>query len=131
MSVTTKQKTLRVLIVDDDTDHANTLSMLLEHSGHDSHVCDNSQDCMGMVDHLRPDVVLLDLGMPGMTGYEIAEVIKGEDDLRHILLFAVTGHGLPLDRLQTKLSGFDAHLLKPVNFENLDSLLKTVKNALD
>ena len=131
MLVTLKQKTLRVLIVDDDTDHANTLSMLLENSGYDPHVCHNSQDCMGLVDRLRPDVVLLDLGMPGMTGYEIAEVIKSEDDLRHILLFAVTGHGLPLDRLQTKLSGFDAHLLKPVDFENLDSLLKAVQNALE
>jgi CheY-like chemotaxis protein len=131
MSVATKQKSLRVLIVDDDRDQANMLSMLLEHSGYDSHVCNNSQDCMGLVDSLRPDVVLLDLGMPGMTGYEIAEVIKSEEDLQDILLFAVTGHGLPLDRLQTKVSGFDAHLLKPVNFENLDSLLKAVKDTLD
>ena len=76
MSVTMNRKTLRVLIVDDNADQANTLSMLLEHAGYDPHVCNKSQDCMVLVDSLRPDVVLLDLGMPGMTGYEIAEVIK-------------------------------------------------------
>jgi len=102
MSVTTNQKTLRVLVVDDNQDHANSLSMLLKAAGHDSHVCVDAQDCMASVDRLRPDVVLLDLGMPGVSGYEVAEVIKSEADLRHIRLIAITGHGMPLDRLQTK-----------------------------
>ena len=105
--------------------------MLLENSGHDSHVCHNSQDCMELVDRLRPDVVLLDLGMPGVTGYEIGEVIKSEDGLRHIRLFAVTGHGLPLDRLQTKLIGFDQHLLKPIDFEDLENCLKSIQDQKD
>ena len=128
MPTTTKQKALCVLVVDDNQDQARSLSMLLENSGHDSHVCHNSQDCMELVDRLRPDVVLLDLGMPGVTGYEIAEVIKSEDDLRHIRLFAVTGHGLPLDRLQTKLIGFDQHFLKPVDFEDLENCLKSIQD---
>jgi CheY-like chemotaxis protein len=131
MSMTTNQKTLRVLIVDDDSDHAHTLSLLLENSGYDSHVCDDALNCMATVERLRPDVVLLDLGMPGMTGYEIAEAIKHDDDLQHIRLFALTGHGLPLDRLQTKMSGFDQHLLKPVAFDDLETILKTVKTALE
>lgn len=127
-TTTTKQKALCVLVVDDNQDQARSLSMLLEHSGHDAHVCHNSQDCMDLVDRLRPDVVLLDLGMPKVTGYEIAEVIKSEDDLRHIRLFAVTGHGLPLDRLQTKLIGFDQHFLKPVDYEDLEKCLKSIQD---
>jgi CheY-like chemotaxis protein len=128
MPTTMKQKALCVLVVDDNEDQARSLSILLENSGHDSHVCHNSQDCMELVDRLRPDVVLLDLGMPGVTGYEIAEVIKSEDGLRHIRLFAVTGHGLPLDRLQTKLIGFDQHFLKPVDFEDLEKCLKSIQD---
>ena len=128
MPTTTKQKALCVLVVDDNQDQARSLSMLLEGSGYDSHVCHNPQDCMEMVDRLRPDVVLLDLGMPGMTGYEIADVIKSEDDLRHIRLFAVTGHGLPLDRIQTSLIGFDQHFLKPVDFEDLENCLKSIQD---
>jgi CheY-like chemotaxis protein len=131
MSVTTKQKTLRVLIVDDDADHATTLSLLLENSGYDSHVCEDARICLTTVQRLRPDVVLMDIGMPRMTGYEIAEAIKRDDDLQHIRLFALTGHGLPLDRLQTKISGFDQHLLKPVAFDDLETILKTVKTALE
>ena len=131
MSTATKQKPLCVLVVDDNQDQASSLSMLLENSGHESHVCHNSQDCMDFVDRLGPDVILLDLGMTGVTGYEIAEVIKSEDDLRHIRLFAVTGHGMPLDRIQTKLIGFDQHFLKPVDFEELESCLKSIQDRKD
>jgi len=127
MSPITKQKKLSVLVVDDNQDQARSLSMLLEDSGYDSHMCHNSQDCMEFIDRLRPDVVLLDLGMPGVTGFEIAEVIKKEDDLRHIQLLAVTGHGLPLDRLQTKLIGFEQHFLKPIDFEELEKYLKSIQ----
>lgn len=126
-----KQKALCVLVVDDNEDQARSLSMLLENSGYDSHACHNSQDCMELIDRLQPDVVLLDLGMPGVTGYEIAEVIKGEDDLRHVRIFAVTGHGLPLDRIQTKLIGFDGHFLKPVDFEDLEICLKAIQDQIE
>lgn len=131
MPTTTMQKALCVLVVDDNQDQARSLSMLLENSGHDSHACHNSQDCMELIERLQPDVVLLDLGMPGVTGYEIAEVIKSENDLRHVRIFAVTGHGMPLDRLQTKLIGFDQHFLKPVDFESLESCLKSIQDQVD
>jgi two-component system OmpR family response regulator len=128
MSMTMKPKTLRVLVVDDNSDQAMSLSMLLETSGYDSHVCLDARDCTATVEDLRPDVVLLDLGMPGKTGYEIAEEIKRRDDLRHIHLLAITGHGLPLDRLQTQMRGFDQHLLKPVDIEELQSILKSFQD---
>ena len=127
-TTTKKQKALCVLVVDDNQDQAHSLCLLLENSGHDSHVCHNSQDCMEFVDRLQPDVVLLDLGMPEVTGYEIADMIKSDYGLRHIRLFAVTGHGLPLDRIQTKLIGFDQHFLKPVDFEELEKCLKSIQD---
>ena len=80
---------------------------------------------------MRPDGVLLDLGMPGMSGYEIAEQIKSRADLRLIRLVATTGHGMPLDRPQTRLRGFDQHLLKPIHFEELATFLNSVQDQND
>jgi CheY-like chemotaxis protein len=128
--MTTKQKTLRVLIVDDDVDHVNMLSHLLDSSGYESSVCHEARNCIASMERLRPDVVLLDLGMPGMTGYEIADEIKRHRDWGHIRLFAITGHGLPLDRLQTEMRGFNQHLLKPVHFSELDRILKSTQDEL-
>ncbi len=126
--MTTKQQTLRVLVVDDNSDHANNLSMLLRHYGYDSQVCVDARKCLATVESWQPDVVLLDLGMPGLSGYDIAEDIKSHPDLQHIRLVAVTGHGLPLDRLQTRMSGFDQHLLKPLDFGDLETILKSVQD---
>ena len=127
MPVTMKPKTLRVLVVDDDSDQAMSLSMLLQNCGYDSHICLDAQNCMATVESLKPDVVLLDLGMPGKTGYEIADEIKRREDLRHIRLLALTGHGLLLDRLQTQMRGFDQHLLKPVELDELQIILKSIE----
>ena len=127
MPITMKPKTLRVLVVDDDSDQAMSLSMLLQNCGYDSHICLDAQNCMATVESLKPDVVLLDLGMPGKTGYEIADEIKRREDLRHIRLLALTGHGLLLDRLQTQMRGFDQHLLKPVELDELQIILKSIE----
>ena len=127
MPITMKPKTLRVLVVDDDSDQAMSLSMLLQNCGYDSHICLDAQNCMATVESVKPDVVLLDLGMPGKTGYEIADEIKRREDLRHIRLLALTGHGLLLDRLQTQMRGFDQHLLKPVELDELQIILKSIE----
>lgn len=121
------QKTLCVLVVDDDSDHATSLASLLEEYGYDSHVCLHAQDCMEAVERLRPQVILLDLAMPGKTGFDIASEIKSHPDLRPALLVAVTGHGQDLDRVQTKLCGFDHHLLKPIDFQELEAILRSVE----
>ncbi len=125
--MTTLQTKLRVLVVDDDADHASSLAMLLTEHGHDSHVCPHAKDCMEAVERLRPQVILLDLAMPGMTGYEIAREIQDNPDLRPACLVAVTGFGQELDRVQTKLLGFDHHLLKPVHFQELEALVRSVQ----
>jgi CheY-like chemotaxis protein len=122
--MTTQQKTLRVLVVDDDSDHASSLAILLREYGYDSHVCLHAQDCMEAVERLRPQVILLDLAMPGMTGFDIAREIQDNPDLSPARLVAVTGHGQESVRQQTKTSGFDHHLLKPIAFQDLEGILR-------
>jgi CheY-like chemotaxis protein len=128
--VTTQQKTLRILIVDDESDHATSLSLLLGEYGYKSQTCLHAQDCLEAVERLRPHVILLDLAMPGKTGFEIADELQCNPDLRPACLIAVTGHGQALDRVQTKLRGFDHHLLKPIDFQELESILNTVQEQV-
>ena len=124
--MTTLQKTLCVLVVDDDSDHATSLALLMTEYGYDSHVCLHAQDCMEAVERLRPQVLLLDLTMPGMSGFDIAQEIQDNPDLRPARLVAVTGHGNESDRQLTKAFGFDHHLLKPVNFQHLEAIVRSV-----
>jgi len=125
--MTTHQKPLRVLVVDDDSDHASSLATLLAEYGYDSDVCLHAKDCMEAVERLRPQVILLDLAMPGMTGFDIAYEIQRNPDLRPARLVAVTGHGQASDREQTTTWGFDHHLLKPVDLQDLEAILKTAQ----
>jgi len=124
--MSTIRKSLTVLVVDDNADHANSLSLLLNASGYDSHVCFKSLDCVALVERLRPDVVLLDLAMPGKSGYAVAQEIKDNPAMRAVRLIAVSGHGLPLDRVQSRISGIEQHLMKPVSFEDLERVLQSV-----
>jgi len=82
---------------------------------------------MEVVERLRPQVILLDLAMPGKTGFDIADEIRSRPDLRPARLVAVTGHGQELDRVQTKLRGFDHHLLKPIDFQELEAIVRSVE----
>jgi CheY-like chemotaxis protein len=109
--MSTKLKNLCVLVVDDEADHANTLAHLLKQFGYDAHTCVHSRDCMEAVERLRPHVILLDLSMPGMTGFDIADEIQENPDLRPARLIAVTGRSQDLDRLRTSVRGFDYHLV--------------------
>ena len=120
------EKAICVLVVDDKSDYATTMARLLKKNGYDSHICVCSKDCMEMVKRLRPQVILLDLAMPGMTGFDIAQKIQENPDFRPACLIAVTGRGEDLDRVQTKLCGFDHHLLKPVDFKHLDAIISAV-----
>jgi CheY-like chemotaxis protein len=129
--MSTLQRHLRILVVDDNADQANSLSMLLQHYGYDSQACIHAQKCLASVGSWRPDVVLLDLGMPGITGFDIAQEIKACPELQNIRLVAVTGHGEPLDRLQTKMCGFDEHLLKPIDFGDLETILESIQDRKD
>jgi two-component system, chemotaxis family, CheB/CheR fusion protein len=113
----------RVLIVDDNEDAANALAMVLQLSGHETASVYTAADALEHAAVFKPDVVLLDIGLPGMDGYEVAQRLRELPGLRGIKLVAVTGYGRSDDRLRARDAGFDDHLTKPVEFEVLDRTL--------
>ena len=117
---------LRVLVVDDNVDTAQTLAMLLEMSGHDLRTAYTGPNALKAALDYRPNVVLLDIGLPGLNGYEVAKRIRQQPVLHNILLVAMTGYGQETDRQLSRESGFDHHLVKPVDFDKLKEILATI-----
>jgi CheY-like chemotaxis protein len=117
----------RVLIVDDNEDAANSLAMILTLSGHETASVYTAADALERARAFRPDVVLLDIGLPGMDGYEVARKMRELPGLKDIRLVAVTGYGRSDDRLRARDAGFDDHLTKPVEFAVLDRVLGGVR----
>src|ERR1700750_1881449 len=113
----------RVLIVDDNEDAANSLAMVLQLGGHQTASVYTAADALAYAADFRPDVVLLDIGLPGMDGYEVAQRLRELPGLRNVRLVAVTGYGRSDDRLRAREAGFDEHLTKPVEFSALDRTL--------
>jgi signal transduction histidine kinase len=114
---------LRILVVDDNEDSAESMSMLLQCDGHDIDTAYSGETALRMARELRPDVVLLDIGMPGMLGYEVAKRLRGVVESSSALLIAVTGYGRESDVAKARDAGFDHHLVKPVDLDKLRSLL--------
>jgi two-component system CheB/CheR fusion protein len=114
---------LRVLVVDDNADVADSLAMLLELSSHEVRAVYSGADALDALAVFRPDVVLLDIGLPTMTGYEVVRRIRGCEEGRRALVVAVTGYGQPEDRRLSLEAGFDHHLVKPVDLDALLALL--------
>ncbi len=115
-----------VLIVDDNVDSAQSLKMLLELSGHVVRVAYDGPTGLDAALAQRPDVVLLDIGLPGLTGFEVARRIHREHTLETTVLIAVTGYGQHEDRQRSRDAGFDHHLAKPADFVELERILATV-----
>jgi signal transduction histidine kinase len=114
---------LRILVVDDNQDSACSMTLLLELQGHEVQVAHAGQTALKMAHDSRPDVILLDIGMPGMNGYEVARQLRAQAAFSDTLLVAVTGYGRASDVKQTESAGFDHHLVKPIDYEKLQSLL--------
>ena len=115
-----------VLVVDDNIDAAQSLAMLLEMSGHDVRLAYDGQSALEATLNYRPDVVLLDIGLPGLNGFEVAKRIRQQPTLNHIVLVAMTGYGQETDRQRSQESGFDHHLVKPADLGELQKILTTV-----
>jgi two-component system CheB/CheR fusion protein len=113
----------RVLIVEDNVDAGETLSALLQLRGHRVTVALSGAQALEILRGQGADIVLCDLGLPGMSGYEVARAVRADAGLRGIRLVALTGYGQPEDRKRTAEAGFDAHLVKPVDLQALDGLL--------
>ena len=113
----------RILVVDDNVDAAEAMSMLLSIIGHETRVAHDGPEALDAVAAYQPDVVLLDLGLPGMTGFEVCEKIRTLDGMQSTMVVALTGWGQESDRKKTRESGFDHHLVKPVDYDALADLL--------
>jgi CheY-like chemotaxis protein/two-component sensor histidine kinase len=107
----------RVLVVDDNVDAAESLAVILRIDGHEVRTTHDGMRAIEMADEFRPHVVLLDLGMPKLNGYEVARRVRGEAWGRDVFLVACTGWGQPEDRRRSKAAGFDHHIVKPVSPE--------------
>jgi len=113
----------RVLVVDDNVDSADSIAMLLQISGHEVRVAYSGQDALETAAEYLPDIILLDIGLPGIDGYEVARRLRSHAQLERVKLIAVTGYGQEADRLQSQEAGFDYHLVKPVDAQKLQDLL--------
>jgi PAS domain S-box-containing protein len=119
----------RIVIADDNRDAADSLAMLLEAQGHSVAVGYNGAEALKLVRATSPDVCILDIGMPDMTGYDVARSIRAEPSGRGICLIAITGWGQSEDRARSMSAGFDHHLTKPVDPEEVNRLLRTSRTS--
>jgi len=113
----------RILVVDDNRDSAVSLAMLLKLSGHEVHTAHDGLEAVEAVAKFEPEVVLLDIGLPRLDGYEAARRIREQQRDKDLMLVALTGWGQEEDRRRSEESGFDAHMVKPVDLAALSNLL--------
>jgi CheY-like chemotaxis protein len=113
----------RIVVADDNEDSAQSFAMLLSFSGHEVRIAHDGAEALDAVRDFRPDFVFLDIGMPRLSGYEVAEAVRAEPWGREVRLIAVTGWGQPDDKLRAQSAGFDQHLLKPIDPAEVDRLL--------
>jgi CheY-like chemotaxis protein len=112
-----------VLVADDNADSADSLALLLRSTGHDVHTARDGVEAVAAAERLRPSIVLLDVGMPRMNGYDAARKIRAQPWGRNVLLIAQTGWSQDEDRRRSAEAGFDAHLTKPIDLALLQQLV--------
>ena len=120
----------RILIVDDNEDGATSLAMLLNLGGHETFIANDGREALAEFDRIHPDVALLDIGLPGLNGLEVARQIRERPQGKEALLIAVTGWGQEDDRNRSREAGFDAHIVKPVDHAQLTKLLASLPSRV-
>lgn len=115
----------RILVVDDNVDSAESMAMMLELSGHDVATAHDGLAAVELAKAFRPHVALLDIGMPKLDGYEAARSIRQQSWGQKMKLVALTGWGQQEDKRRSREAGFDAHLVKPIDFGALEELVVT------
>jgi CheY-like chemotaxis protein len=121
------ENTVRLLIVDDNTDSVALLKEAFSSWGHAVAIAHDGPAALSEAPQFRPDVVLLDIGLPGMDGYELARRLRERDDLKDATLIALSGYGQPGDRERSRRAGFTAHLVKPVDLATLRHMVTTAR----
>ncbi|HEV8062009.1 MAG TPA: response regulator [Gemmataceae bacterium] len=121
-------KSSRILLVDDNVDAAESLAIILEINGHEVHLAHDGLTALDAAGVHQPDAVLLDIGLPGLNGYQVAERLRAQPETKSTLLIAVSGYGQEEDLRTSRRAGFDHHLIKPVNVDELLKLLAQPAN---
>jgi CheY-like chemotaxis protein len=115
-----------VLVVDDNVDAAEMLAEVLRAGGHLVSVAHDGPSALALIEHFHPELALLDIGLPVMDGFDLAQRMKARLKDAAPMFVAVTGYGRPADRARTKQVGFDEHLVKPVDLERLGVIVRSV-----
>jgi CheY-like chemotaxis protein len=118
---------LRLLLADDNADAAESLGLLLEMAGHEVELVYSGADAVRAASAAAPDAALLDIGMPGVSGYEAARQIREQAGCRETVLIALTGWGQAEDRRRSADAGFQHHLVKPIDPAELNRILASLK----
>jgi CheY-like chemotaxis protein len=113
-----------VLVIEDQEDARETLRMLLEMDKHEVATASSGTEGVAKFDAFGPSVVLVDIGLPEMNGYEVARAIRSRENGIHARLIALTGYGQPEDQRLAREAGFNNHVTKPVSYEDLKALLE-------
>ena len=124
--LTSKKSSLikrRILIIEDNIDSAKTTQKLLELQGHKVQVAFGGQSGIKIAQTFRPDVIILDIGLPSMDGYEVAKRLRRLPETEGALLIALSGYGQAEDRKKSKEAGFDHHLVKPADMDQLQAFI--------
>jgi CheY-like chemotaxis protein len=120
-----------VLIVDDNEDGAESLAMLVTMSGHETRKAHDGIEAIEAAEQWRPDAILLDIGLPGMNGYEVCRRIRETPWGKNMFLVALTGWGQEEDRHRSEEAGFDAHMVKPADHDVLMKMLASLPTAVE
>jgi two-component system CheB/CheR fusion protein len=129
VAMSTPRSSVRVLIVDDNRDGAQSLALMLDLEGHEVRTAADGFEALEIGEEFQPNVVLLDIGMPGIDGYETARRLRTRPWAQSALLCAQTGWGQEDDKRRARSAGFDRHLVKPVDPEELNRILAEVSQA--
>ncbi len=121
----------RILVVDDNEDGAEMLSVALGHKGHDTRTAYDAATALKLAEEFVPDLAFLDIGLPEMDGYELATRLRRLPGLEGIYLVALTGYGQESDRRKTRAAGFDQHLVKPVDFSLVDEVVSESRSQAE
>lgn len=121
-------RSLRVLVIEDNADMRDSMRDILHLWGHVSEGAADGLEGLAQVLLFKPDVALVDLGLPRMDGYEVARQIRGQEGGRDVLLIALSGYGQPADREAADAAGFDQYIVKPPDLVQLESLLAREAN---
>jgi two-component system, chemotaxis family, CheB/CheR fusion protein len=121
---------VRILIVDDYPGAADACRLLLDLLGHECEIATTGTEALAQMSIFEPDLVLLDIGLPDLNGYEVAQQIRGNSTMSHVFIAAMTGWATPLDRERSLASGIDVHVEKPPRRETFESLIERARQSL-